>query len=204
MRLAMLAALTTAAALLAGTAGEARGAAPSVVDRTYRCVVPPLYDQVREIRVGVSPSMELPAAGGTRTVPALISVVARTGGFGDRSLLFASFGPDSGRGVGSIGIDPKACTLQKAAIPLASRGLPGPPVLFNTSGKCPSTRAVLVRFRAVVDRTPRWRKQGDYLTASVNVVEAKLAVRSLGNAPIGFIAVSRAGTSQAFLSPRCD
>lgn len=201
MRFATIAA---AAVLLAAVAGTARAAAPSVVDRTYRCVVQPLYDQVREIRVGGSPSLQVPAPGGKRTVPALISVVARSGGSGDRALFFASFGPDSGRLVGSVGVDPKACKLQKAVVPLVSLGLPGPPVRFNKLGTCPATRAVLIRVRAVVDRTPRWQKRGDYLSANVNVLEAKLAVRSLANAPIAFVAVSRTGASRIFLAPRCD
>jgi len=163
-----------------------------------------VYDQVREINLGVSPRHEATAAGvGAR--PASVWVGARRGGYGERSFFSVQFGPGNREASGSISIDPEACgQLAKTRVPLVSRGLPAAPVLFEQYVACPATRAVLVRLRALVDRTPRWRRSSGYVTANVNVLEGELAVRSLAQTPIGFVAVSRSGASETYLSPRCD
>lgn len=202
MRLIALAALLTLATAGPGASRESA----IVLDRTYRCVVPPAYDDVRQINFGASNRRESPTPEGS-DYPASVFVGARRGGSqGERSFLSLVSRPSLDQEkTGSIWVDPRACShITKPTIPLVSRGLPGPPTLFELEVVCPVSSAVIVRVRAIVDRTPRFRKRSDSLVANVNVLEAKVAVHTLKQRPVAYVSIARSGATKTYYSSDCE
>lgn len=168
-------------------------ASTSTVDRTFSCATVSVFGD-RFARVGASAR--------TPTWPASASVA--TGAAGTiEALAGLEAGPSSGRTTGNVYFNWKRCRSTSAVVPLTSRGLPGPPVEFGQAVRCPSGARVLVRLRAAIDRSPRWRRQGDVTVASGNLSDATLALRTTGGKPLALASIS-AGRLKLYMAPGCE
>ena len=199
----VLAVLGAAAVLVAAGAGSS---APSrIVDKTFVCT-PIAYGGVRDLDVWASPP---------RTDPWIIPayLVARTGTtLPDTDLVFVR-----ARAQGKIGwttpypgpagvyAHTRRCTPSRGAVPLSSKGLPGPPAGWFSGVSCFLRGRVLVRVRALLAAPAEWRRaDARFLAAQQRVEEASLAVRSERTGePLAFMHVDRAGKTRLWTAPRC-
>ncbi len=184
---------------------EARSAASRIVDRTFACT-PIAYGGVRDLDLWASPPRTDPW-----TIPAYL--VARTGTtLPDDDLVFVR-----ARAQGKIGwtspqpgpagvyASARRCVSTRAAVPLSSKGLPGPPAGWFSEVTCSLRGRVLVRARALLASPADWRRADKtYLGAQKPVVEASLAIRSERTGePLAFMQVDKIGKTRLWTSSRC-
>lgn len=202
----------TACVIAAAAAAQGEGAPSRVVDRTFRCTVAPLYGGVRELDVTAKPKGSLGNGGRSDDVsPGYVSVGSgpASGAFDD--LVFARTRPEE-RGVApadpfpaGVYVDVRRCAPARLSLPLSAKGLPGPPVRFDTDADCQLRGRVLVRLRAVLEGPALWGRAGrPYFGARRNVVEATIATRSeLTRRPIALLALDRDGETRLWVSSTC-
>lgn len=180
--------------------------APSpIVDRTFACT-PIAYGGVRDLDLWASPPRTDPW-----TIPAYL--VARTGTtLPDTDLVFVRANAQGKIGwttpyPGPAGVYASArrCKPSRAAVPLSSKGLPGPPAGWFSGVSCSLRGRVLVRVRALLAAPADWRRTDKtYLGAQKRVVEASLAVRSERTGePLAFMQVDKAGKTRLWTATRC-
>jgi hypothetical protein len=99
----------------------------------------------------------------------------------------------------------RRCAPSRAAVPLTSRGLPGPPTPFVSHGDCTVDGKVLVRVRARVSSAAPWRRlDRAFVGARGRLVEAELAVRDMRTrTPLAFATVGRTGKTKLWTSSGC-
>ena len=208
-----------AAALVVATAVDARPRAAqtfTVVDRTLLCAAArerPL--DVREISVTAGPRTE--SNEGSRWNGSAGASVAT----GNRPA-FPLVSLDTGIGAGAafagrsgIWINTARCRRVRDSIPLAPRGLPGPPVAFSAGYECRGVgRRVLVRVRARFTAPTRWVptafRSPDYpvergMKTRGRISEASVAVRTeRSRRPLSYAALDGAtGTSRLYVAAAC-
>jgi hypothetical protein len=195
------------ACVLLVAAGTSEGAPSPIVDRTFSCTVGTLS----QLDVTTSPRGSIGAGGRSDDVsPGYVSVGsgAARGVFDD--LVFARARTEARRSATpfppGVYADVRRCIRARASVPLSSRGLPGPPVRFNTDADCAVGGRVLVRLRAVLEGPAPWgRSERPYFGARRNVVEATIAIRSdRGRRPIALLALDRKGETRLWVSSNCS
>jgi hypothetical protein len=202
-----------AACLLVAPTATSEGAPSRVVDRTFRCTLAPLYGGLREFDVTTKPAGSLGNGGRSDDVsPGYVSVGSgpASGVFDD--LVFARARVEA-RGVApgnpfpaGAYVDARRCAPARVSLPLSAKGLPGPPVRFNTDADCELRGRALVRLRAVLEAPTLWRRgERPYFGARRNVVEATIAVRTeRARRPIALLALDRAGETRLWVSSTCS
>ncbi|MBA2384960.1 MAG: hypothetical protein H0V68_09925, partial [Actinobacteria bacterium] len=160
-----------------------------IVDRTLICSTVSDFGE-RLLRIAITPAMSLPSG----QSPARASI--GTGSAGTREVLAGiTAGPSFSRpGPGSAYFNKSRCRATAMSVPLTSRGLPSPPVLFDQYLKCRAGARVLVRVRAVLDRRVAWRATRDLVEARGNSSTAALAVRTETGKPIAYFTLESGKT----------
>ncbi len=106
---------------------------------------------------------------------------------------------------GTVGIRREGCRRTSASIPLSSAGLRGgaaPPL--GNEYECFVPKQVIVRVRASIQGSAALRAGLDYRTTHVPIVEAQLAVRTLGGKPLVYADVTRSGRARLFAAKSCS
>lgn len=160
-----------------------------IVDRTLLCSTLSEFGE-RVLRVNMSSPKAVPNV----DVPGAALLWTRGSGGESRSVAGVEAGPASGRPTGGVYYSKSGCRLTAKNVPLTSRGLSRPPVLFDQYLRCSATRRVLVRMRAVLDRKVVWRTARDLLKANGNFSTAALAVRTEAGKPIAFFTLESGKT----------
>lgn len=209
------------AAALVGRAGGAppRPAAPGldvaagasrIVDRTFVCT-PLAFGRIGDLDVNVSQLRD--DSFGRRFVTTL---EARTGGWSaDETLVVAralrqpehpglAYNYSAG-GVAGVFAHSRRCASARAALPLSSRGLAGPPTRWQKDLDCPVRGRVLIRVRAVLQSPDEWgRVDRSYAGVRQPLVEAKLAVRlQKTGKPIAYMEHDAKGEVRLWYSGAC-
>jgi len=98
------------------------------------------------------------------------------------------------------------CVGSRRSVPLASAGLPGPPVQWGQMLKCKPAGGVLVRVRATVRSSGAWLRVNRLYRGSPGVVtEARLAVRNARTGkPLAFVTIDRESRLRVWSAPTCD
>jgi len=98
------------------------------------------------------------------------------------------------------------CVASKRSVPLASSGLPGPPVQWGQMLKCKPAGGVVVRVRATVQSSGAWLRVSRLYRGSPGVVtEARLAVRNARTGrPLAFVTIDRESRLRVWSAPTCD
>jgi hypothetical protein len=91
-----------------------------------------------------------------------------------------------GPGRGGVYVNRRSCVPSTARVPLSRAGLPGPPLRYETGTGCTAPGRVLVRVRARLTASTRWREIDQvFFGAQRAVSEMQVAVRAQrGNAPL--------------------
>jgi hypothetical protein len=204
--------LAACVAVALAPAGTGEGAPSRVVDRTFRCTLAPIYGGVRELDVTTKPRGTLGNGGRSDDVsPGYISLGSGPASSVFDDLVFARSRLEE-RGVApgdpfppGAYADLKRCRGTRVVVPLSTKGLPGPPVRFDTEADCEVRGRVLVRVRAVLEAPTPWRPTGaPYVGARRNVVEAKIAVRSeRTRRPIALLMLDSGGETRLWVSNGC-
>ena len=205
MKLAAWLGVGAAVTLLAfGSSGVAVSASSRVVDRTFVCTPTLLYGQLRDVDVDANPLYSYENV----TTPAHVEV--RSGAQTTASAL-ATVRAGSWRYLGSVyraGVfmSSRRCAQTAAAVPLARKGIPGPPTVWAKSVECQVRGKVLVRVRAVLERSVPWRRQdAAFVGARANVVSGKVAVRAQASgAPVAYVELDPSGKTRLWFSPGCS
>lgn len=195
--LATVVAVTLALALAAFAAGVSPTREPAlqqaapvrVVDRTFSCIPARPYPGARlrefglavtkRTRSTVPPEHWSPASivldGGSPSNARSKFVIVR--GHESRYAL-RSYGLN-GPGHGGAYVNRNSCVASSKPVLLSSRGLPGPPVRYETGTGCTVPGRILVRVRATLTVPTRWQEI-DRLFSGVqrNVTEMSIAVRA--------------------------
>jgi hypothetical protein len=115
--------------------------------------------------------------------------------------------PEAVGGPGGIFAHRSRCVATRAAVPLSSRGLPGPPTRFERNVDCPVRGRVLVRVQATMRAPTNWRPRAYsvYAGARQNVERAAVAVRSQRTgAPIAYAELGRGRATRLWYSGDCS
>jgi hypothetical protein len=201
-----------AACVATGLAAVPAESAPQrVVDRTFRCTLAPLYPGVRELEIATSPRGSQGSGGASSDVSTgYVSVGSGPGASSFDDLVFVRSrleervaGPAWQPGVY---VDVRRCVRTRATVPLSVKGLPGPPVRFDTQADCELRGRILVRFRALLEAATPWgRAAQPYFGVRRNVVQATLAVRSeRTRRPVARLDLDAAGKTRLWVSSSCS
>jgi hypothetical protein len=97
------------------------------------------------------------------------------------------------------------CFLSRKSVPLTSRGLAGPPVVWAKDYTCTVKGRLVVRLRANVASASSWRRvDPDFFGIRTNVFTAQLAVRSERTGkPIAFGTMDTAGRTKLWVAAGC-
>jgi hypothetical protein len=200
------------AILVAGVVGtQSRAAEPNassarVIDQTLRCSVP-LWAGVREMTVFAQAGVRESSS----KWKSLAATTIQTRG--SQVMLFqAAAGapvPTEHKGLAVFDttlLIGKACQPATARAPLSARGLGGGAVgPFGDVYKCPVSRTVLVRVRAVFRSSAFLRpdaRSGARITRTP-VRSASLAIRTQSGRPVVFATVLESGKSRLFTAGGC-
>jgi hypothetical protein len=190
---------------LASSAGwetAAAGGGTVLFDRTYSCAVPREYaGGSRVLNVSLAPKRTV----GDGEWGASGNVSINRDGATSPGLVSFMDGPVGGRADGWLIVSASRCKELKKPLPLAPRGLPGPPTRFEQYLECPATPRVVVRLRARLDRAPQFRRDaGGGRTAAVNFAEVTFAVATEPRRrPIAFGGIDSAGATRLFSVASC-
>jgi hypothetical protein len=180
-------AILGAVGLLVAVAGTAHGesSAPTRVDdRTVVCVTQ-IVAGVRKFNASFSPRIP-PADTLPEGLAASASVSSGLFGSRDAALVSISGGP---KAQARVSVGPR-CTRTRANVPLSTKGLPGPPVRFQSDVACALPGRILVRARVVSE--------------GGRVTRAELAVRMEKSVvPVAYALIDRDGDGVFYSSPRC-
>ena len=106
---------------------------------------------------------------------------------------------------GTLGVNSEQCKPSKLAVPLTSAGLRGGAIdRTGVSIDCPTSRRLLIRFRARVEGTTALRDRARlFLATNAPAREAKLAVRTLTGKVLAYADVSDGGKTRLFTAKGC-
>ena len=197
--LGALALVVGALAAANGTSARPASSAIAVVDKTMLCTrVPPWGVNVWAANPDDPVYFKgyLAVTSGTDQNHPLLYVRQRAidgGGYPTEPGVFAR--------VGSPG-----CVGSRRSVPLASTGLPGPPVQWGQMLKCKPAGGVLVRVRATVQSSGAWLRVNRLYRGSPGVVtEARLAVRNARTGrPLAYVTIDRQSRLRVWSAPSCD
>jgi hypothetical protein len=98
------------------------------------------------------------------------------------------------------------CFLSRKSVPLTSRGLAGPPVVWRKDYTCTLRGRLVVRVRAVVASAASWRRiDDDFFGVKTNVSTAQLAVRSERTGKqVAFGTLDAAGRTKLWVASGCS
>lgn len=169
------------------TAAEA-GPSVRVVDRTFSCMPARSYEAAgaRGFAVAVT-KRTMTTVPPRHWEPA--SVVVQTSPASARAKLLIVRGHESryalrtpgldGPGGAGVYLNTTSCVASRKAVPLSSRGLPGPAVRYETATGCLAPGRILVRVRARLAAPARWRQLGPLFSGvQRNVTDMAVAVRA--------------------------
>ncbi len=189
--------LTLSVALLAGivataveTNASAEPRASRVIDRTFVCATVGTGGGRRDLDLYSHPHIVYPGAV-DEVVPSFLSVSSGTSTL-DSELIAVRAAQLSGIAARVLpaGVYAHAtrCSASRASVPLAARGLAGPPVSWGKLLDCVVEARVLLHVRAVLASPADWERAGAYDGARRSVVDAKVAVRAAGTRkPIAYM-----------------
>jgi hypothetical protein len=210
MRLAVLVGLLAALGVAAAHA-PAADLASRTVDRTFVCK-PVAFGGIGDLDVLATPpgnlnfnrpttSYLLVGSGGSEPDSNLVFVRARS------QVHYAGLTNQTAYGgPGGLFAHAGRCAPARKRIGLSSRGLAGPPTLFERDLDCPVRGRVLVRVRATFRAPTSWRKRayGAYAGARQTVTQASLAVRAeRTGAPIAYMELDQKGRTKLWHSGSC-
>jgi hypothetical protein len=197
--------------VVAVATGPAQAASAPVVDRTFRCTLAPLYRGLGQLDVTAKPHGAHGRSPFTRDISTGYIGVGSGPAVGRESdlvnassrLEVRTSNPPLPPGVFA---NARRCISARASFPLSAKGLPGPPVRFDTDADCEIRGRVLVRVRAVLEAPTSWRAaEPPYVGARRNVLAATIAVRSeRTRRPIGLLTLDRAGETRLWAAPHCS
>jgi hypothetical protein len=197
---------------VAASYAPAADVASRTVDRTFVCK-PVAFGGIGDLDVYANPPGDL-----NFNRPTTAHLFVRTGGSEPtNNLVFVRArsqvrhpgitNPEAVGGPGGVFAHRSRCVATRAAVPLSSRGLPGPPTRFERNVDCPVRGRVLVRVRATLRAPSNWRPRAHsvYAGARQNVDAAQLAVRSQRTgAPIAYLELDARGGTRLWYSGNCS
>jgi hypothetical protein len=197
---------------IAAARAPAADVASRTVDRTYVCK-PVAFGGIGDVDVYSNPPGDL-----NFNRPTVAHLFVRTGGSEpDNNLVFVRArsqirhpgitSPEAVGGPGGVFAHRSRCRATRAAVPLSSRRLPGPPTRFERNVDCPVGGRVLVRVQATLRAPTNWRARayGVYAGARQNVQQASIAVRTQRTgAPIAYMELDARGRTQLWYSGNCS
>jgi hypothetical protein len=183
--------------------------ASRIIDRTFRCTPFSLGGGVRDLEVISSP----------RDRPLLRGTVRAT----STGYIGIASGPDTSASdlvivrartqeryqqrpqAPGVYANTRRCTRVRRAVSLSPRGLPGPPVRYETDPRCSVRGRVLIRVHATLESAASWLPATPTSAgARKNVVEASIAVRTeRTDRPLGLIEINRSGETKLWASANC-
>jgi hypothetical protein len=179
----------TASEMFVSGAASGPGSGARVIDRTLLCSI--------AMRGGIR-KLEIQASAATST--GLPSFGAVTNWMPDASLVSAS--------TEGLSLNPTRCTQTRARIPLVTEKLQGGSA--NSSGRefeCETPSRVLVRVRGVFRSPATFETTRHFgypvLTASGEMTEASMAVRTQTGRPLAFSSVHESGKARVFGGRSC-
>ena len=97
------------------------------------------------------------------------------------------------------------CFLSRKTVPLTSRGLAGPPVVWRKDYTCTVRGRLVVRVRAEIASSSSWgRIDAEFFGVRTNVSTAQLAVRSERTGkPVAFGTMDAAGRTKLWVARGC-
>jgi hypothetical protein len=97
------------------------------------------------------------------------------------------------------------CFLSRKSVPLSSKGLVGPPVMWAKDYSCTVGGRLVVRVRAEIPSSSGWRRtDSDFFGVRTNVTKAALAVRSEKTGKqLAFMTMDAAGKTKLWVAPGC-
>lgn len=97
------------------------------------------------------------------------------------------------------------CFLSGKSVPLSSKGLAGPPVVWAKDYTCTVRGRLVVRVRAEIPSSSGWRRiDSDFFGVRTNVTKASLAVRSERTGKqLAFGTMDAAGKTKLWVAPGC-
>jgi len=97
------------------------------------------------------------------------------------------------------------CFLSRKTVPLTSKGLVGPPVVWRKDYTCTVRGRLVVRVRAEVASAATWRRtDADFFGVRTNVFTAQLAVRSERTGkPLAYGTLDAAGRTKLWVARGC-
>ena len=98
------------------------------------------------------------------------------------------------------------CFLSRKTVPLTSKGLAGPPVVWMKDYTCTVRGRLVVRVRAVVASAANWRRiDDDFFGVRTTVSSAQVAVRSERTGrPVAFGTLDSAGRTKLWVASGCS
>jgi hypothetical protein len=184
---------------------EAVVGASRIVDKTFACA-PIAYGGVGDLDVSVSPPRDY----GTFEIAPHLTV--RTGGFNPEfNLVVVRARPQSEiggwrAGPAGVYVNSRRCAPARTSLPLSSRGLAGPPTLWEKELDCPVAGRVLVRVRSILRAPANWRRVDRFFDgARQPVVETKLSVRlQRTGKPVAYMEHDTRGATKLWYSSGCS
>lgn len=98
------------------------------------------------------------------------------------------------------------CFLSRKSVPLTSKGLVGPPVVWAKDYACTVRGRLVVRIRAEIPSSSSWRRiDADFFGVRTNVTRATLAVRSEKTGrQLAFGTMDAAGKTKLWVARGCS
>lgn len=190
-----------------GSSASAEAVRTTVIDRTLVCTTAAIGGAGRDLDVVSAPDTIGGYTGTRSTIPAYAHVSSGAATL-DSYLVALRSGPLTGISrilPAGVYASSRWCSASRAVVPLTSRGLPGPPVVWRKDVECVVSRRVLVRVRARLEGTQAWRRtEVGYVGARGEVLSGSLAVREQRTgAPVAYVELA-AGTARLWHASRCS
>jgi hypothetical protein len=200
------------AALVAGSARAGQDAT-FVLDRTYSCAIA-LHGGIYQLENRAHPGARVGRSWSKLAYAGLRAGVF-SGGTGNLLAWISAGKPAQGTTVdqefwtfdvktfGTIGVSGRNCNPTTSPVLLSAAGLRGGGAAsLGSELKCDVQRRVLVRIRAVLASRASLHGR-EFESVHVPVVEAKLAVRTVGGKPLAYATVSQSGKAKLFTAKGC-
>jgi hypothetical protein len=179
--------------------------AQATLDKTFVC-----SPQFGDLDVLASPRGDHAFATARTTSSGYLGL--NTGSIGGRASLVHVRARREKSGIPNVAAQPEGiyagagrCFLSRKTVPLTSRGLAGPPVVWAKDYTCLVKGRLVVRVRAEVATTGWRRVDGNFFGVRTNVFTAQLAVRSERTGkPIAFGTMDAAGRTKLWVARGCS
>jgi hypothetical protein len=209
----LLVVLVIAVLAVASANAGPRSEAAFVLDRTYSCAIA-LHGGIYQLENRAHPGARA-GRSWTKLAYAGLRAGVFSGGTGNLLAWVSAGKPAKGTTVdqefwtfdvktfGTIGVSGRNCNPATSPVPLSAAGLRGgAAVPLGDELKCDVPRRVLVRIRAVLASKASLHGR-EFESVHVPVVEAKLAVRTVGGKPLTYATVSQSGKATLFTAKGC-